>query len=398
MLNQWWARAASGYMDAATAVMGGGSLLGGVMSSGAAKDAASTQADAASQAAAAQLQATRETNAMQQSMYDQARADQSPWRTAGTGALSKLSQLLGVDTPSNPNAASNLPALQRQYNDSLTTYNNLLNSSAGGGGSQLPPAYQSALASYGAQPAGWDGDYLTLIMAQQAQQAQQGQGGYGGGQYNQAAINAAKANLDSLKAQIDAMQGQSQDMAPRGSDFGSFNHQFGASDFQADPGYQFTRKQGELALDRANASKGRYASGAALKDLLSFNTGLANQTYDNAFNRYQTDLGNRFGRLSSLAGIGQAATNQVSQLGANTANNIASNTMSGTASANNSLLSGAAARASGYVGSANAIGGGIGNASSMYMMSKLPMFNTASGGGSPYGNSYSGFDNPANYG
>lgn len=392
MNNFWWSATRRTYEDVVSAVTGGASLIGGLMSSNSASDAAEEQSDAANQASSAQLQAVRETNAMQQAMYDQSRADQSPWRTAGTGALSRLSQLLGIDTQANPNAASNLPELQRQYNASLATYNNLLNS-MGGGGSSLPSAYQSVLSSYNSNPAAFDGDWYTLLAAQQAQpSAAQSQ--------DMTAINAAKANLDALKAQIDALQGQSQQMAPRASDFGEFDKKFGMADFQADPGYEFTRQQGELALDRANAAKGRYASGAALKDLLSFNTGLANQTYNDSFNRYQIDMGNRFGRLSSLAGIGQAATNQVGQLGANTANNIASNTMAGTTASNNALLSGAASRASGYVGSGNALSGGLNGAAGGYLLSNLLGNNSSSPSNvnnSMWG-AYSGFDNPANYG
>lgn len=387
MIAHWWERRCT-YEDPVSAlVSGGASILGGVMSSNSASDAAQTQADAANTASAAQLQATRETNALQQGMYDQARADQAPWRAAGSGAVTRLSQLLGIDTPSNPNAASNVTSLQKQYNDALTTYNNLLNSSSAAAAAQPMFSYSPNMEAF--HP--WNESDNPMYFMSQI-----GAYGQGGGSGNQAAIDAAKANLDSLKAQIDSANAQSQQMAPRSADFGSFNKPFSISDFQADPGYEFTRQQGELALDRANAAKGRYASGAALKDLLSFNSGLANQTYNDAFNRYQTDLGNRFGRLSSLAGLGQSATSQVGQLGNSTAANIASNTLAGTNASNNALLSGAASRASGYVGSTNALTGGLNNAASMYMLSKLPMFNQSSS--TSYGNAYAGFDNPANYG
>lgn len=365
------------------AALGGASIIGGLMSSNSASKAAETQADAASQASADQLTATRETNALMQQQYDQSRADQDPWRSAGTGALSKLSGLLGVDTSANTGAAGQLEALRKQYQDSLTTYNNLLSSGVGG--------YQG---QYGEPQYGLTEDIPGIrtygLLRQDA-------GGSAGGQRDMSAINAAKAYSDSLKSQMDALQGQSETMAPRGPDFGEFNRKFGLADFQADPGYEFTRQQGELALDRGNAAKGRFASGAALKDLLIFNSGLANQTYNDSFNRYQSDLGNRFGRLSSLAGIGQAATNQVGQMGANTANNIASNTMAGAAASSNALTSGAAARASGYVGSSNALSGGLNGASGGYLMSNLLGNNSASSG-SPYGNSYDAFNNPDNYG
>jgi len=354
--------------DAVSAVIGGASLVGGLMSSSASKDAASEQSDAANQASADQLTATRESNAMLQRQYDQSRADQAPWRSAGTGALSKLSGLLGVDTSANPGAAGQLESLRKQYQDSLTTYNNLLNSS----GVAQQVAAQPFVQRFP------DEDVRNLLDSRDRQAMQSSGGG------DMSAINAAKAYSDSLKAQMDSLQGQSDTMAPRGPDFGEFNRKFGLADFQADPGYEFTRQQGELALDRGNAAKGRFASGAALKDLLSFNTGLANQTYNDSFNRYQTDMGNRFGRLSSLAGIGQAATNQVGQMGQSTANNIASNTMAGAAASSNALTSGAAARASGYVGSSNALSGGLNGASGGYLMSNL--LGNSSGLSDPYSN------------
>lgn len=57
-------------------------------------------------AANAQKQAADASVAEQQRQYDQTRADQAPWRTAGAGALSKLAGLYGVDTG---NGAAKVP-------------------------------------------------------------------------------------------------------------------------------------------------------------------------------------------------------------------------------------------------------------------------------------------------
>lgn len=65
----------------AAGIIGGvGAIAGGVIASNGAKDAANKQADAANQA-----------SQMQKQMYDQTRADQEPWRQAGSAALSQLS-------------------------------------------------------------------------------------------------------------------------------------------------------------------------------------------------------------------------------------------------------------------------------------------------------------------
>jgi len=71
----------------AAAVIGGGAALGGAyLSSRAASKAAGSQAEAAALA-------TEE----QRRQYDLSREDSAPWREAGGSAVSRLSQLLGLD-------------------------------------------------------------------------------------------------------------------------------------------------------------------------------------------------------------------------------------------------------------------------------------------------------------
>lgn len=142
-------------------------------------------------------------------------------------------------------------------------------------------------------------------------------------------------------------------------DGGDFNRRFALSDFEQDPGFQFRQQEGERALQRAAAASGNAYSGAALKALARFNSGLASQEYGDAYNRFNTDQAARFNRLASVAGIGQTALNQTQQAGSSAYNNIANIGMSGVNAANSSLADAAAARASGYVGVSNAIGSGI---------------------------------------
>lgn len=106
------------------------------------------------------------------------------------------------------------------------------------------------------------------------------------------------------------------------------------------PGYQFTLEQGLRGVQNSYAAKGLGSSGAALKGAAEYSTGLAQQTY-------QQQLANYF----NLAGMGQNAAAQTGQFGT-----------AATQSANNALLGGATATASGIVGSANAIGAGIAGA------------------------------------
>lgn len=121
------------------------------------------------------------------------------------------------------------------------------------------------------------------------------------------------------------------------------------------PGYQFTLKQGEQAINNSAAAKGGLLSGATLKDLLSYGQGLASTTYQqdfsnalNAFNTNYNSANNNVNRLSGLVTLGQNAATNVGNQGLQTAQN-----------AGNLLTSAANATAAGQVGAANAISSGL---------------------------------------
>jgi hypothetical protein len=124
---------------------------------------------------------------------------------------------------------------------------------------------------------------------------------------------------------------------------------FGMDQFQADPGYGFRFSQGQKALERSAAARGGLISGNTGGALQQFGQGLASQEYQNAFNRYQAERQARLGPLQSLAGVGQTSINALGQAGQNYASGMGE-----------ALGAGAQARASGYMGAANAVGGGIG--------------------------------------
>lgn len=161
--------------------------------------------------------------------------------------------------------------------------------------------------------------------------------------------------------------------------YGSLMKPFGADEFQKyqDPGYQFQLQQGQNALQNSQAAGSGVLSGAALKDLVGYNQGMANTAYQNAFGRYMSQNDATYNRLSSLLGVGENAAAGVGNIGAQTASSIG-----------NTLTSGANAQAAGQIGSANAYSGALGNMSSMYMMNKM-----FGGGGTPMGAASSGFGN-----
>lgn len=90
------------------------------------------------------------------------------------------------------------------------------------------------------------------------------------------------------------------------------------ADLQATPGYQFSQQQGEEGINRNAVAKG--FSGGTLKDLQTFDTGLADQTYQNAVgnslnafgaNTSAGQFGANYGLAANQQGFGQnLATNQ----------------------------------------------------------------------------------------
>jgi hypothetical protein len=130
-----------------------------------------------------------------------------------------------------------------------------------------------------------------------------------------------------------------------------------------DPSYKFRLGEGMKALERSAAARGGLISGGALK---------AAQRYGQDF--ASTEFGNAYNRLASMAGLGQTATGAMGgaagQFGANAGN----------------LMTGAgAARASGYVGGANALTSGLGQymnyTQNQNLMNRL-LPQAAAGGGS----------------
>lgn len=106
-----------------------------------------------------------------------------------------------------------------------------------------------------------------------------------------------------------------------------FRRDFTASDFQQDPGYAFRMAEGQKALERSAAAKGGLQSGGTLKALTRYSQDAASQEYGNAYNRFNADRDRRFGRLSTLAGMGQGASNNLSNLEMQHATGVGNNMM-----------------------------------------------------------------------
>ena len=155
--------------------------------------------------------------------------------------------------------------------------------------------------------------------------------------------------------------------------YGSLSRPFDAQAFQQyqDPGYQFQLQQGQQALQNSQAAQNGVLSGAALKDLIGFNQGMANTAYQNAYTRFADQRDSTYKRLADLLGIGENAAAGAGNMGVQASNNIG-----------NTITSGANALAAGQVGQANALTGAINNGMGYYMLNNMTggdLFGTGSG-------------------
>jgi len=166
---------------------------------------------------------------------------------------------------------------------------------------------------------------------------------------------------------------------------------FGMNQFQADPGYAFRLSEGMKALDRTAAARGGLLSGSTLKGAQRYGQEMGSQEYMNAFNRYQTERNAQLNPLQSLAGVGQTATNALSGMAGQMGQNYA------TGYGNIGQ-----ARASGYVGGANAlnsaIGTGLNYSQNQQYINRLPMNNSVGYGGAPISAATPYYTSPQSFG
>lgn len=145
--------------------------------------------------------------------------------------------------------------------------------------------------------------------------------------------------------------------------YGSMAKPFGMDQFQADPGYAFRQSEGMRALERSASARGNLLSGSTLKGIQRFGQDLASQEYQNAFNRYQVERAARLNPLQSLMGSGQSSANVLTGAAGNLGQGLA-----------NAELAAGQARASGYVGQANALAGALGSIGQI--ASSYPLYNS----------------------
>lgn len=184
---------------------------------------------------------------------------------------------------------------------------------------------------------------------------------------------AAQAQLNYLlgEGQAGTTQGNGLQTAASSNagGFGSLIAPFTTQNFQQlSPAYNFQKQQGQQNVLNSDAAGQGSLSGAALKDLTDYNQSMANTSFNNAFNQYQTQQGNIFSRLSGISQLGQNAAANTGQQGTALAGQAAqSATNIGTA------------QAGGTVGAANAISSGLSNAALPWLINSTSTPSSADG-------------------
>jgi hypothetical protein len=232
--------------------------------------------------------------------------------------------------------------------------------------------------------------------------------------YQQQQLGAATAGMAPYTAAGAGATSQlSSLLQPGGYLASTWNQQFQAPTAEqaaATPGYQFTLQQGTQALNRGAAARGDLLSSGAAKQLEQYGTGLANQTYNDVYNRamgqyqtnYQTFRNNQadlFNRLYGASEQGLAATSDLSRMRQAAAENYGRLGMTSAQWQGQDILNAAEARAQGVLGAAGAWRGALSNVGGAAMaMPNINFGGWGGGGGGGGGGTWANVNaNPGGY-
>ena len=290
--------------------------------------AAGTQAKGARAAADAQLEATRLSVAEQRRQFDQVRTDFAPYREIGEAALGEYAALYGIGREGQ------IPRFAADVEDIPETLTREVTEQVGGGGRV---GWQGVLSDLTAEDlASMDRSQLIPI-------------GYDESEENQGVQRYAYLGAGGSGATRTFTE-EYDNPAFGGGPNVSRSMEEARNRFMTTPGYEFRVEEGVRALDRSAAARGSLGGGGYGRDLERFGQGIAAAEFENYANR-----------LAGLATTGQSAAAGTAAAGMQSATNIGNALMSGAANQGNFLAQAGTARASGYAGIGNAIGGGLNN-------------------------------------
>lgn len=280
------------------------SILGSVLDYDASRRASKEQARAAGRASDAQVESAREALDFNLAALENINQQLMPQRQMGIQAMNTLADLYGYERVSLPDQS-----LRDIYGEIRAERNSEPEPQQTGGG--MFGAARNAFAAQTARP------YTAMPKP-----------GAASVQYQGANVPAPEARRENALATI-----------------------------MNDPGFQFRLNQGQAALERSAAARGRLFGTETLANTNQLAQNMASQEFGNAFNR-----------LAGLAGFGTAATSQgnaatqgAGATGAQLLTNMGNARASG-------FLGAGDARAAGILGRANAINSGMGDIESLLLM------------------------------
>jgi hypothetical protein len=298
-------------MPWAAAVAAAGTIVGAGISSDASRSAGNTQSDAAKNASKMQLD-----------MFNRTQSNLSPWMDTGTMSLQAIAQGVGL----------------------------------GGGGEQpLTEAdVRKIYQRYMGRPVG--SEEMQSLMAGN-QTPSQLEKAVAGSTEHLFHVNKQK-NVSPVSQPL--YQDMSQQKGAAGVGFGALTKPFGMEDFQASPAYQFNLAEGEKAINKAAAARGKFYAPGTLQDIAKFSQGLASNEFQNAYSNYNTNNKTIWDRLYSLSGAGHNAAAGIGGFGTTVAGQVGEN-----------MMGGANAQAAGRVGSANAFNNGMSSAYNQFVQQQI---------------------------
>ncbi|WP_295525635.1 hypothetical protein [uncultured Pseudacidovorax sp.] len=369
-------------------------VAGSLISANSASDAADAQSASASQA-----------NALQAQQAAQLRQDLSPWVEQGRASSALLGRYLGLGlgpsavTSSGLKTGLNPDEVRQQLLSRFTTtvanpmsptsdpaYAEAMKQDPRLGYGTTSDSQRRAIGYIPGNGYGIDAGADTPVYANDStpQYIQQ---------VDENALNAAiqqyykeQADLQA-KAEQDPTYGSLLTPYRNGEEFS-----FTGQDLQNEPGYLFGRQQGEQGINRAQASRGNFLSGAAMKQLSRYNEDYAGTKFNDAYNRalgtwntnksaYDSNRDRIYNFLSGQSTTGQNSAAQVGAGNQQVANNMSSN-----------LLASGAAQSAAGIAAGNNLQSGINQAVNAYNSSNN--INTAAGWNkllSSQGGGYSGY-------
>lgn len=389
-------------MTWAAVAIAGGAVVGGALSAQGSKSSAETQAAAQEQAAQTQM-----------NMYNTTTKQEQPFMQSGYAATAGLNYLMGLKntgynntfTPANsPQNPSGSTHMQGVMDRTKSAANGILDPAGIGGGGGMttssakafldPGSVFGGLAKGGPARGGEQGrtyivgepDPITGEARPEILHMDPGSTGYvhpnlatvmrmgipGRAQGGPVGIaepmgpvdrsgNSQPANNQPAAQQGNGFMSQPiQGYNPGALTQGYGNFNFNPMDVSKMPGYQFQLQQGNQAIQNRDSSSVGALSGAATKDMDTFNQQLAagteNQYYNQALANYQTNQGNYytsqnniFNRLSSIASMGQNAAGNLGSVGSSLGSGVAQ----AQAAAGGSLAGGQLGAANAYANAAS---------------------------------------------